>query len=503
MPSTRSFFHKNNRSQASLLATQDSTAGHSHQASPTDSPTRLQSSAVSPDLREEGQEYSLGQPSVYRPDEGKYYYPVRSQSQRSSYHQPTITLLGPPGPLVIEENPDAYYTQQTSAQTIPKEDPKRRRFFKLGSSSSAKEPSNHSPPANRRSISVRKKNPELPGDAGVHLSSQQRRPTKAPSVALPQATIDQETAEEHLPGALPRQTQESPIGPPLPEKDPLRSPKNYLAAQQEQPYNKPPLQGVNTNLPQRQPYERQGSAASSLWESSARSLQHPRAPSDNVQNSPYQASPSSANSNQTPQSYQASPSSATSTSSHPLQPKGTQEVVQQYRHEFQRERPRSQQSSHEPPSPIHPAHREPYRELRGSNRSSLNAYATSTMGPPPSSQQQSRGRHSDEMEQRNQPGALPRENSGYQPYQQAPQGQGQPNNGQSQYGPQLAVNQQTQVYRGTPQASPLPAQTMNESGRNTPPPSRSRDDLSSMDVAQLLARHDELRKLIIALFSIN
>lgn len=483
----RSFFHKN--SQASLL---DSTAGHSHQTSPIESPLHsprlLQS--VSPDL--EGKDHCFGQPSVYRPDEGKYYYqvPVRSQSQRSppdnSYHQPqpTINLVGPP-PAVIDENPDAFYTHPSEplAQTALKEDSKRRRFFKLGSSSSAKEPPIHSPPTNRRSISVRKKDPKLSGDAGVHPSNQQRRPIKASSVALPQALIDQETVEENQPGALARQTQESPIGPPLP-------PKNY---QQEQTYNKPPLQGVNTNLPQRQPYERQGSAAS-------RSLQQP-----SLQSSPYQTSPSSAISNQTLQSYQASPSSATSTSSHPLQIKGTQEVIQKYRHELQRERPGSQQSSHEPPSPIHPAHRvlEPYRERQGSNRSSLNTYAPSTMGPPPPSQQQSRGRHSDEMEQRNQPGPLPRENPGYQPYQQTPQGQGQPNNGQGQYGPQLAVNQQTQVYRGTPQASPLPAQTMNESGRNTPPPSRSRDDLSNMDVAQLQARHDELRKLAVAVFGIN
>ena len=498
MPSTRSFFHKD-RSQASLLATQE----HSYQASPVEPPLhspRLQSS-VSPDLRDED---CFGQPSVYRPDEGRYYYqtsleiPVPSQSQTppdNSYRQPTINLVGSAGPLVIDENPDDYYTQQTA----PKEDSKRRRFFKLGSSSSAKEPPSRSPPTNRlgRSISVRKKNTELSGDAAVHSSNQERRHTQASSVASPQAPIDQETVEEHQSGALARQTQESPIGPPLPEKDILTFPKNYLAAQQEQPYNKPPLQGVNTNLPQRQPYERQGSAASSLWESPARSLQHP------LQSSPYQAS--SANSNQTPQSYQTSPSSATSTSSHPLHPKGTQEVIHQYRHEFQRDRPGSQQSSHEPPSPIHPAHRgfESYRERHGSNRSSLNAYTPSTMGPPPPPQQQSRGRHSDEMEQRNQPGPLPRENSGYQPYQQAQQVQGQPNNGQGQYGPQLAVNQQTQVYRGTPQASPLPTQTINESGRNTPPPSRSRDDLSSIDIGQLLARHDELRKLTLALSRIK
>ena len=32
-----------------------------------------------------------------------------------------------------------------------------------------------------------------------------------------------------------------------------------------------------------------------------------------------------------------------------------------------------------------------------------------------------------------------------------------------------------------------------QEGRSTPPPNRSRDDLSGLDVAQLLNRHDELR----------
>ena len=429
MPTARSLFHKN-RSQGSLLTTQESAGRQSYQASPIDSPLhspRLQSSAVSPDRRNE-EDYSLGQPSIYRPDEGRYYYqtpgiPARSQSQRSpppdsSYDQPTTNFVGPPaGTPAIDENPDAYYTQPLP-QAAPKEDSKRRRFFKLGTSSSAKEP--NPPPTTKlgRSISVRKRDLELSGDVGVHASNQYRRQSKATSVASPQARIDQGTEEDPQSEALARRPQESTIGPPLPEKDPLRYLQNPLPAQPEQSYNKPPLQGVNTNLPQRLPYERQGSAASSLWESPGRSLQHPRGPSENLQqNSTYQASPSSANSNQTPQSYQASPSSATSTSSHPLQPRGAHEVIQQYRHEFQRERPASQQSCHEPPSPIHPAHRgfDSHHERQGSNRSSLNAYTPNAMGPPPPPppQQQSRGRHSDEMEQRTQQAPLPREGSGY------------------------------------------------------------------------------------------
>ena len=515
MPSTRSFFHKN-RSQGSLLSTQESTGRRSHQASPIESPVHsphFPSSTASPEAKDEGEEYSFGQPSVYRPDEGRYYYqesdlPARSQSQRSpsANNSPTINLVGPPagnaGPPVIDENPDAYYTQPLP-EAIPKEDSKRRRFFKLGSGS-AKE--TNPPPANRlgRSISVRKRDPELVSELGAQgpnpRPNTQRRPSKPTSTASPSTNIRQETEQNHPIEPLSRQSPADSAGPPPPEKDPLRSPRNYLPPQPEQSYSKPPLQGVNTNIPQRPPYERQGSATSSAWEHTARSLQHPRAPSEIFQQSPsYQASPSSIVSNLTPQSYQPSPSSATSTSSHPLQPRGAQEVILQYRHEFQRERPASQQSLYEPPSPIHPAHRgfDPHHERPGSNRSSLNAYTPSVMGPPPPAQQQARGRHSDEMEQRVHPGPPPRENSAYQAYQQQGPGQPQINNGQGQYGTQLGVNQQNQPYRGAPQPSPLPAQAHNDSGRNTPPPSRSRDDLAGLDVAQLMTRHDELRKFTV------
>lgn len=515
MPSTRSFFHKN-RSQGSLLSTQESTGRRSQQASPIESPLhspRFPSyPAVSPEGREGGEDYSFGQPSIYRPDEGRYHQasnlPTRSRSQRStpvksSYHQPTINLVGPPagsaGPPVIDEDPDAYYTQPLP-QAAPKEDSKRRRFFNLGSSSSAKEPPSNPSPANRlgRSISVRRKDPEIISEAEIQRLNQERRPSKAQSVASQPTPPEQEAEEEHQIEALSRRPQPDPTGPPPPEKDPLRSPKHYIPAQPEQSYNKQPLQGVNTNIPPRPQYQRQGSATSSAWENTARSLQHHRAPSEIFQqnSSPYESSPSSAVSNQTPHSYQQSPSSATSTSNQQLQPRGTQEVIQQYRHEFQRERPPSRQSSYEPPSPIHPAHRgfDSYHERQSSNRSSLNAYTPSTMGPQPPPQQQARGRHSDEIEQRSHSGPPPRESSQYQPYQQQGQGQGQQNNSQGQYGSQLGINQQNQPYRGTPQASPLPAQALNESGRNTPPPSRSRDDLAGLDVAQLLARHDELRK---------
>ena len=199
---------------------------------------------------------------------------------------------------------------------------------------------------------------------------------------------------------------------------------------------------------------------------------------------------------QTPASYHSSPASATSTSSHPLQVKGHQEVLQQYRPELHRERPPSQQSSYEEPSPVQAGHRgyEPHSDRPDSNHSSLNAYTPGSMAPPPPPQQPSQGRLSNETVPPNQPGTIAREGSGYQPYNQGVQGQNQQANAPPQYDSRLNVNQQNQQYRGTPQPSPLPPQATSEQGRSTPPPSRSRDDLSNLDVTTLLARHDELRE---------
>ena len=521
MPSTRSLFHKN-RSQGSLLNTQESNDRRSYQASPIDTPIHSprfpSSSAVSPEAREDDEEYTFGQPSVYRPDEARYYYgvnpPTRSQSQRSptaqdnSHQQPTINLVGPAAgsaSQAVDENPDSYYRQVPPAAP-PKEDSKRRRFFKLGSSSASKEQSPQSynpPPANRlgRSISVKRKDPQLTGETISPRQSQQKWPSQSgPAKSAPQsAEVEEEDEDEDeddgdlTPGRpLPNE-----VGPPIPEKDPLRSNLPPNSSQQEHLYGKLPAQGLVTSLPQRHPYERQGSATSSQWENTARSVQqHQRAPQDAFQsNTPYQPSPASTISNQISSSYHSSPASATSTSSHPLQARAPQEALQQYRQDLQRERPPSQQSSYDPPSPLNTGIRshDSHHERQGSNRSSLNAYTSSPMGPPPPPQQQGQGRRSDELAQPNPPGVIMREGSGYQPYTQTASGQNQQAN-PPQYDARLSVNQQNQQFRGTPQPSPLPSQTTNEQGRSTPPPSRSRDDLASLDVNQILARHDELRK---------
>ena len=516
MPATRSFFHKH-RSHASLLSTQDTNdkrSLRSHQASPIDSPVHSprfpSSSAVSSEGKENEDDYSFGQPSIYRPDEARYYHPAqpltRSQSQRSppghpAGHHPTINLVGSPAGAVdhnLEGNPDSYYLQ---AAVPPKEDSRRRRFFKLGGSSAAKEQSYTPPPTSTRlgrSVSVKRNDAQVNTNIeNYRHQGQQRWPSQSgPTHFPPQSTDVEEEEEEGIVvqrGGVPPHE----VGPPIPEKDLFRSPSYLYQNTPGNPYGKPPLQGVVTNIPERHPFERQGSATSSVWET--RSFQeHPRAPQDTAQrNTVYQSSPSSGAPNQVHPSYHSSPASATSTSSHPLPARGPQDLRQQYRQDHQRERPPSQQSSYEPPSPMQTGNRgyDSHHEKQGSNRSSLNAYTTTnSMGPPGPPSQQAQGRNSNELAQQSQQSGFVKEGLSYQPYTQGPQGQNQSSNGSNQYEPRLNVNQQNQQYRGTPQPSPLPPQATSEQGRSTPPPSRSRDDLSNLDVTQLLSRHDELRK---------
>jgi len=516
MPSTKSFFHKN-RSQASLLTTQepnDKRSLRSYQASPIDSPIHSprfpSSSAVSSDGKDDEDNYSFGQHSVYGRDEGRSYDAnnllTRSQSQRSppgnlTSHQPTINLVGSAAGSAdhtLEGNPDSYYLQALPTAP-PKEDSKRRRFFKLGSSSTTKEQPYTPPPSTRlgRSISVKRKDPQVAADIESYRRQsqqiQQRWPSQSgPGSLAPQPTNVGEAEEDEI---VPIHE----VRPPIPEKDPLRSPQFRQTSPQEPVYGKPSSQGVVTNIPLRHQYERQSSAASSTWESASRSFQEQqRVPSETLQrNIAYQSSASSGAPNQAPSSYYSSPASATSTSSHPLPARGPQDLRQQYKQEHQRDRPSSQQSSYEPPSPLQPVSRayDAHHERQGSNRSSLNAYTTTnSMAPPPLPQQQAQGRSSNELAQQNQGSAFVREGQPYQPYSQSAQGQNQASNAPNQYDPRLNASQQNQQFRPTPQPSPLPPQGTSEQGRSTPPPSRSRDDLSNLDVAQLVTRHDELRK---------
>ncbi|KAL8930095.1 MAG: hypothetical protein Q9172_000180 [Xanthocarpia lactea] len=490
MPSKASkhFFHKN-RSQASLLSSQDAHPGRaSYHASPIDSP--LHSPAFPPPnavpLHDEigGQQYGHPYPAeVPRPHQTGF--PIRSQSHRTppahaspfDHPQPTIQLVGPLAgqqpPSIVDEDPDAYY-HQASAPRSQKEQPKKRRFFGLGSSSKESNTGaplpTAAPPRLGRSISVRTKNyPSQNPPATATRPAQQRWPSESSgSIYHPPASEEDDDGAGLL---------SSGPAPPIPDKDPSRS--TDFGSLSNGPYRKSSLQGVtvDTNGPPR--FDRQGSATSGIWESPQSLTQYQRVQPDL---------------HQLPPSYQPSPSSATSTSSHPLSARGQQEVLHHYHQELQISRPHSQQS-YGPPSPTqtHPARFDAHQSRLAQATAPAPSQVPGSMGPPQN--QPSRDRRSQELAQQqpNQQGGGSREGTAYQPYHQAGQAQGQPQGPPPAYSSQLGVsNQQGNSHRG-PQPPPMAQQITGEQGRNTPPPSRSRDDLSGLDVAQLVARHDELQ----------
>ncbi|KAL8715576.1 MAG: hypothetical protein Q9220_000912 [cf. Caloplaca sp. 1 TL-2023] len=497
MPSRASkhFFHKN-RSQASLLTSQDvNGARASYHPSPIESP--LHSPAFPPPAAavlhddSEGQQfghpYSAVEPRPYQPG-----FPTRSHSQRSpashsspaDHYQPTINLVNPVvgqqnnlSPSAIDENPDAYY-HQAPAPRPQKEEPKRRRFFGLGSSTKDSQisvpASNATPQRLGRSISVRTKpSPYQNPPSANTRPGQQRWPSESSGSTYPPNTSEE--GEEGDSG-----TPSSGIAPPIPDKDPLRSVDFPSGTFRDGAFRKPSLQGVVTDANGRPRFERQGSASSATWESPQSVHYNQRIPPD---------------SRHLPPSYQPSPSSATSASSHPLSAREHQETLHQYHQDLQSSRPASQQSYNNPPSPLHthPARFDSQHQRLGQAAVAVNSQIPSSMGPP--QPQSARDRRSQELaqQQQNQQGAGNREGGGYQPYHQGNQSQIQPQGPPPAYSSQLGVNsQQGGNFRGA-QPSPMAPQGGGEQGRSTPPPSRSRDDLSGLDVAQLVARHDELQ----------
>ncbi|KAL8926032.1 MAG: hypothetical protein Q9208_003173 [Pyrenodesmia sp. 3 TL-2023] len=498
MPSRASnFFHKN-KSQASLLQSHEANAGRaSIHPSPIESP--LHSPAFPPsnaaalhDRADDNKGPHSGHP--YRQEDSKSYqsvFPSRSLSQRSpsqSYsanqQKPTIQLVGPASgqqdnsiSSAVDDNPDAYYYHQQPPRLTQKEGPKKRRFFGLGSSSRESDTSTtqptHVPQRLGRSISVRTKN-YLPQDASAPISrpGQQRRPSQSSRSTYPPTASSDETDDggTGFPSSGP--------GPPIPDKHPLRSSDFLPGTAWESAHRKQSVQAVIVDTNGRPRFERQGSATSTSWDS-PQSIYQQRLQEELQQ---YRLPPS----------YQPSPSSATSASSHPLSARSQQETHHHSHQDLQNSRPPSQQS-YGPPSPIHsqPARFDSHQQHPfGQPRASVLSQASSSMGPPQT--QPSRDRRSQELAQ-NQQGTGNREGAGYQPYHQGNQAQGQPPGPPPPYNSQLGVSgQQGHNYRAS-QPSPMAQQNAGEQGRSTPPPSRSRDDLTNPDVAQLMTRHDELQ----------
>ncbi|KAK3168709.1 hypothetical protein OEA41_005157 [Lepraria neglecta] len=484
MPSKHHPFSRSNRSQASL-GNPEAYDKRSYGDSPLHSPAFPPQSAPLPryDDGEEEQSYSIPN----REEEANYYrlsptgHPTRSQSQRApsliNTNQPTIHLVAPHSSSstpssAIEDNPDRYY-QQGPPPPVHKVERKKRSFFGLGSSSSTKDSGRGTSGTSQklgRSISVRRKeqvDPQVYADTG-NRGAQERWSSK--NLAAEEA----EDEEEGGAGLRTGHRQYNSGSPHPPDKDPLKSPafpppvthEEYISARSQQ-------QGGVSNTSNRHTLERQGSYQSS-WEKAAQQVtKHSRGESAQQQ---------------TPSSYHPSPSSATSTSSQPFLHRAPHEESSQ-NYQDQNSRPPSQQSL-DPPQPAQrPRTLDFYQSKKERNQAASGTHIQGSMGPPPP-QQPPPNRRSSESAQQSQTGSQGREGGVYQPYNQnVQQGQILPSNAPPQYSSQLAP--QGQTYRGGSQPSPMAPG--NEQGRSTPPPSRSRDDLSELNVSQLLARHDELQ----------
>ena len=496
---------KTNRSQASLLSAQES---RSYQASPIDSP--LQSPAFPPpsavsSLDSEDREDRFGQP--YDQDALKFYHgngdiPRRAQSQRAppvqrshigtQPPQPTIHLIGSPqggaASTRIDEDPDAYYDQQQQQQApVKPEQKKKRRFFGFGESSTLRDSVNNSasnPPRGiGRSISVRRTDigPRISTNTDDHPNQQRWPPGSAPP-----AYSSAGSEEEQGGGA----TINSPYDqipeqlPPIPPKDPQKLQQYPPSPEQDRFYNQSDFEASTSASNQGHLGENSAPHRPSTWDRSSRPVNHPRNPSSD-QLVQYQ-------------SYQSVPTSASSTSSHPLPLRGSLDLIYPQPQIAQNSRPSSRQS-YQPPSPaLDPTFHQRTSSLQGVPSHPEDPMAPALTQPHP-------GVRTVEPSQQNSQQASNRDPPSYQPYSQNGPGSTQANGASAaQYGSQLNVNNQPGGnYRGTPQPSPMVPQGGSDQGRSTPPPSRSRDDLTGHDMASLLTKYDELSELTVMIWSCN
>lgn len=360
----------------------------------------------------------------------------------------------------IEENPDHYY-QRDPRVAVNKAEPKRRRFFGLGGSS-AKDSGAATPRLERRQ--------EQPQPV---QHAQQRWSI----VEDGEEDDDKDQTEDGGAGLRASHFHYITGGQPTLDNDPLRSPafppalthEEYLSRRSAQ-------QGATPDPTSRQNFERL-SSYQSPWDKTGRQAQ--------------QHSREESGQQQTPSSHHPSPSSATSTTSHPFARRAPHEPLHQYYQEHS-SRPSSAKSLEASPIAQHSRALESYQNIQDHGQDFSVTHLQSPMGPSATQQSSSTRRSSETAQQNLQSAGQGREGGAYQPYSQ--QGPILSSNGPQQYSAQLAP--QGQIYRGGAQPSPMVQQGNHEQGRSTPPPSRSRDDLSSLDNAQLLARHDELRMLV-------
>ncbi|MCJ1392307.1 hypothetical protein MMC18_005174 [Xylographa bjoerkii] len=493
---------KSNRSQASLLSNQSFHDRGSYQASPIDSPLHspafppsAASSPLSPDDKDRddvlARNYEADAAKFHQSNHTKPNVLQRSQSQRASPsprsgHGPTINLVSPThsgaaGSPTIDEDPETIDQESHQAPHTTQYLKKKRRFFGLGGESSSGKEVTHTSSPNParglgRSISVRRTGPQpqISTDTGTY-SSESAWPSGSTSAKFSSPTVDEEPeGGQSLHPNSPYGKYSTP--PTIPPKDPPKSPLFLPTSGQEHRHNDQQPQ-LSVAAPGQLLPSEQVTAKSPAWERVGRT------PGTHQRNNSSELQPQY-------QAFQPVPSSAGSSSSNPLHSRSAQDLAYpQPLYTQQNSRPSSRQS-YEPPSPSQPQQL-PFHQ-RTSSLQIIPLYSENPMVPP-ATQPHSGGRSSEQNQQAAQSGQ-PRDNSNYA-YSERAQGQNQSGQPTGQYGSQLGVNnnQQGSNYRNTPQASPMVQQNSNsEQGRSTPPPSRSRDDLSGLDVQQLLARHDEL-----------
>ncbi|MCJ1361908.1 hypothetical protein MMC16_001009 [Acarospora aff. strigata] len=494
MPSKYSLF-KSNKSQASLLNSPETKSQH---ASPTDTP--LQSPAFPPAALGFSTAHSEQQ-DVHRTDPARYYQsglPTRSQSHRVSSPsyagQPTIHLVRPPqsssaeSPQFDEDDPHSFYTTPITSNTKSDQEPKRskRSFFGLGhSGKESSSPSSTTGPQPSkplgRSISVRQKTP-------AHLAPEDQQYSQhhwsADQNINPRLTPFGE--EEEGGARLDRFLKETAKpNPSLAANGPLRSPIFPPSPSHSPAPMRGPLQRVNTDSSLRHVQRRDDYDSPQRETVSAQPPQYQRdqthPPAQQVQSQNFPPPPSN--------------------TYHPLQTQRPAENKPQ--HPFQqspdnqRMRPPSQQS-YDPPSPSTPYRAyDPQSDSQTSRATVQQApsaqYMQGSMAPPPGPPPQAR--RSSEMNPSNTQSGPAQGAGNMQGYGHV-QGQSLPPSvSTGQYpGPPPPSGQQSGNYRGPPssQAS-MTQQTLGEQGRNTPPLGKSRDEAVGSDMAQLLARHDELQ----------
>jgi hypothetical protein len=378
----------------------------------------------------------------------------RTQSQRTPPpEKPSIKLIPTQSPNLEEEQGEPKQHQVAAPKPEQK---KKRRFFGIGEHySESKSPH---PPESVRSFSknLASRSGATPPSLTTASSYQpvEHWPSGSTSATIPPKELEQEESEASV----------------------RRTYRHSLAT--------PPIfAGYRPASPQRsvafsKSSEREGSIGSVESQTTAQAI---------LQEAPWMRQDH-------PTGHKHNNSTANSSlfQSQPLQPTGSQAQDFGLAQPTQalHSRPSSRQSI-DSPSPVQSGHRqEPIYHERGASFPGNLSVGETTMTPQSSQGHMTRGSESSTT----QP-SLSRNNSNYHTeYTQAPA----QNNQTGQYGSQLSVNNlQGNNYRNSnPQSSPMVQQnSSSEAGRNTPPPAgRSRDDLSELDVKQLIQKHEELSK---------